>query len=111
MGVTIVSLSIMNVIGEARTWTNEEGNLMAQITILGRFWNNSCVDAAFYIRRIVCAPITAAGAGGTAINRESGLANDMGFGMGLFLLSACSLCMAFGVCKCEDLLGGVRSFF
>jgi hypothetical protein len=26
-----VLLSIMNVIGEARTWTNEEGNLMAQL--------------------------------------------------------------------------------
>jgi hypothetical protein len=59
----------MNVIGEARTWTNEEGNLMAQLP----HWVVSGTIHALTQRFISeglsvhPSPITAAGAGDTAI--------------------------------------------
>ena len=53
-------LSIMNVIGEARTWTNEEGNLMAQLpywvisgtihSLTRRFMSKGCL-CTHHIRR------------------------------------------------------------
>ena len=95
-------LLIMNVIGEARTWTNEEGNLMAQLPYWVISGTIHVLTQRFMSKGLSVHPSQpqVRGAQPSHIgplqqNRESGLANNMEFGMGLFLLRACSLCKVF----------------